>query len=263
MALVDCSLSNDDLLAFLSEIDGDWLMDSDPVTSPPVDVKPRTRKPRKSRRLDLINIRQEIAQLQFQLQLLQEKVAFRESLNVNRSSCGLSWKYFALREKTLKMRTAEENARLRRRVAVETKVTRRILALVRHQAETVPRSVRINRCAERIDLKNEEQVSRVLRACIDLRCVGDLDVIAQQCDEESVVSDSNLERSQWKTFALKDHGVGVEFREAVAMPFSAATIHRANRRHIVINAVEECKGNVRGSVWSKRGAGNQHVFMCR
>lgn len=254
MAQVEWALSDDELLAFLSELDGDdWLLKPAPVTpSPSVSLKTRTRKPRKSRRLDLLNARQEIAELQSQLQLVHEKVAFRESLNASQSSCGLGWQLFALREKILKMRSAEENARLRRRVTMEAKAVRRMLSLVRQQTETVSMSVRIRRNDDTMDLQDEDQVYRVLHACINLRCGRDLDAIVQQCDAESVLSESNLERSQWRKFVLQDRGVGVEFREAVAMPFSTAVIHRAIRKHVVIDSLEECKGNVRINARTER-----------
>lgn len=91
MTLVDSTLPSDDLVAFLSELENNWLHDPALVTllsvgasncvpvSPP--LKTRTNKPRRYRRHELINVREEIAELQSQLQIAHKKAEFRESLN--------------------------------------------------------------------------------------------------------------------------------------------------------------------------------------
>lgn len=254
MAQIDCTLPNDELVAFMNEMDGDWLHDPAPATPPsvgalnsdPVSPSPSktTRKPRRYRRLELMNVRNEIAELQSELQLAHEKAVFCESLNADRSSCRLCWKLVALREKIMKIRANEENARLRARVDMQTKLISRIMSVVRQQSEAVPRSFYIYSGTSSVDLQDHDQVHRALLVSLDMRCEGDLDLIVQQCHEESVASDSNLERSRWNTFALSDRGVGIEFREAVALPFSGAVIYRTFKPHTVSDSLEERKGNV-------------------
>lgn len=100
----------------------------------------------------------------------------------------------------------------------------RIVSLVRQQPEAVLRSLYPDHRVKGIDVQNKDQVYHVLLACLNLRCKGDLDLIVQRCYDESVVSDSSLERSQWNIFTLNDRGVGIECREVVGLPFSAAVI---------------------------------------
>lgn len=246
MAQVDCVPVNDELLAFLGELDNDWVFDTDPV-KPIVNLKPslKPRKPRKSRRVDLLNAHQELSRLQAQLLQLHGKLEFCESLDADRSSSGLDWKSFALQERILKTKADKENARLRRRVEAKARLICRVSALMKQQIEVMPSSVRRDECPNAVDLYNEAQVYHVLQACLDMRCRRDLDAIVQQFSGGCAVSMSELQKAQWRTFALSDNGVGMDFREAVLMPFSSAFIHRTISQHAAVNSLDVCKANVR------------------
>lgn len=242
MAQLECVPMNDELLAFLGELDNDWLLESDPIKPVTVVRSIKPRKPRKSRRADLLNAQQELAKLQSQLQLLHGELEF---CGFNRSSSGLDWKSFALQERILKTKADKENARLRRRVEAKARLICRVSALMRQQIEIMPCSVQRNECPNGVDLYNEVQVYHVLQACLDMRCRRDLDAIVQQFSDGSPASTSELQKAQWRTFELSDNGVGMDFREAVLMPFTSAFIHCTISQHAAVNSLDICKANVR------------------
>lgn len=67
---------DDELLAFASEMDNNWVLQSNPTASAAsasiISPATRSKKPRHSRRQDFAHAREEINQLQRQCQILQE-----------------------------------------------------------------------------------------------------------------------------------------------------------------------------------------------
>lgn len=245
MAQVECIPVNDELLAFLGELDNDWVLEA-AAAKPGVLLGPsiKPRKPRKSRRVDLLNAHKELARLQCQLEVLHGKLQFCESSDTDRSSSELDWKSFALQERILKAKADKENERLRRRVDAKARLVCRISALMQQQIQIAPSSLRLDQQPSDVDLYNEAQMYQVLQACLEMRCRRDLNAIVQQFHGDSVASRGGLQKAQWRTFALSDNGVGMDFREAVLMPFSSAFIHRAISRHAAVNSLDVCKANV-------------------
>lgn len=116
-------LPYDDLSAFLSELDDDWMFEFLPIEpSLSVDiVSPRihairSKKPRRYVRADILNTRREIEKLKTQLQHLRDKHKLRKTLETAKSDYGLDWRLFASQEWILKNRSSHVNCQLRKHV---------------------------------------------------------------------------------------------------------------------------------------------------
>lgn len=168
-----------------------------------------------------MNTRKAITELELHLQILQEKYEFCESLKSSKSSCSPDWRLVVARERVRIKKASHANIVLKRRVSENAHL---IQQASRHMdrlgMKSMPESVQD---ASRISsLDDEAHVYRVLQACLDFRCVSQVDSIVNQCNETS----SSLETNDWNTFALEIHGIGVRFRESVVLPFSAECIDR-------------------------------------
>lgn len=226
----------DDLLAFLSELDNDWVLESTPQTLSACSGHLRPKKPRRNRRVDLMNARQEIVELQNQLKIMYNKLDPRATRTTTQLS---QWKKRTLTEKVFKLRADEENSRLRKRIKETMKLTRRINLLTHQQAEFASKSLQISRPITDVELDNNAQVFRALHMCIDSRSRSSLTKIVQQCYAQSVLTVGDLERVEWHEHSIGDRIVVVDFREAVAVPFSSAYVFSAMRRYAAVNSIED------------------------
>lgn len=205
----DYTLDYDDMSAFLREIDTDWDFELSPIVTiasvTSISPKNRSKKPRRYPKVGILNARKMVTELELQLQILTEKHAFCEPLRAAKSDYDLNWSLYASREGTLMKTSGQVNARLRKRVDDNTRQIQRISRLVnRFQIGTMPRSWN----DQIVNLDNETHVRRVLRACLDSRSKHQVDLIVRQCSE---ASEEDLQRFDWRTFALETHSVGVEF----------------------------------------------------
>lgn len=235
MAQVDtnCSLDYDEMSAFLSKIDDGWVLDLSPL-EPPVPVATisprnkviRSKKPRRYTRLDILDTRRELADLELQLQILKEKHEFYESLRAEKSSCGLSWRLFASCEQILMKKSARMNAQLHKRMSDNNRLIHRIHRLIqRNPMESMPKSVQVS--CRIVSLDNEMNVRRVLQACLDDRSKHQVDSIVEQCNGGFDATSHDQQLNEWNSVAFGDRGVGVEFRESVVLPFNASFISSA------------------------------------
>lgn len=223
-------LSQDDFLAFFSELDNDWIVKSTPTMVP---GQLQDKIPRRSRRVDLVNARKEISELQNQLKTMHDNLNRRGTTRIFSH-----WQTYILTEKVLKLRADEENSRLRKRIKETINLSRRIVSLANQQAEIASELMQISRPIANGDVHKDAQIFHGLQACIDLRCRSNLAKIVQQCYAQSAVSIDSLEREEWHEFTLGGRSVLVDFQEAIAVPFSSASIFNSMRRYAAVNAVE-------------------------
>lgn len=229
-------------------MDQSWLID--PMTDRTLALAPNAparsiimKKPRRSPRVDLLNFRQEAAELQLQVQILQAKHAFRESLKTNRSDSGLDWCHFALNERSLSKMASQKNERLRKQVEAKMRLLQRIVRCIqRQQLETKPRSLHIHFRIESHD--DTAHVYRVLQSCLNKHSNDRLNAIASQCHVLSIKSEFQLRMIRWETFALGDLGVGVDFQESAVIPFASSFVHDVLYRNPVINVAQVQKNAV-------------------
>lgn len=185
----------------------------------PKNKRVRSKKPRRNRRIDILNVRHTIVELELQLQILNEKYEFCESLKAPKFSCGPNWRLVVSRERLRIKKASRVNDMLKTRVSDNARVIQRVSRTIDRQGiHTMPVSVQV---ASQISyLDNEAHVYRVLQACLDFRCMSQVDSIVNQCNSTS----SSLESDDWNVFSLENDGIGVDFRESVILPFSAACI---------------------------------------
>lgn len=239
-------LEDGELLAFVSDMDDNWLLELKPPATPDCVASLSTtklnKKPRRSRKLDIMNTRQEIIDLQDQLQMLQKQDELRDTTE---SSSRSNWRVFALHQQSLTNSARKENTRLLKQVQARAGLIQRIVRLINRQENgSIPRAVQLDYRVTSVD--NPAHVYRVMQACLDSRSLNALDVIMSQCIEPQVDSSYQLRKFHWRTFALTHRCVGVEFNESVAMPLSSPFIHGVLYRYpVLINALEIREHNVR------------------
>lgn len=244
----ELALGGEDVFTFFREMDHNWLIDPTPERTlaliPNAPARSIIKKPRRSPpRVELLNIRQEATELQLQVQILQEKHEFRQSLRANRSNSGLDWRQFALNERSLAKMTSQKNERLRKQVDAKLRLIHRIARCIQRQKlESNPRSLQIYFRIENHD--DDAHVYRVLQACLNKRSNDHLEAIAGQCHALSTGSACNLRMIRWETFALGDLGVGVGFQESAVIPFASSFVHDVLYHNPVLNAVQVRKDSV-------------------
>lgn len=227
----ECVLESADTSAYLSEVESPR---ASAVSAPPKKI---INKPRRSRRLDVQSSRQELVNLELEFKILREKHEFRESLKATTSNCGLDWKLYALSELLMAKMATEENVRLKKRVESRTRRIQRLYRLIhRNMFVTMPTDLEID--LRIVNLDNHAHMYRVLQSCLDSRSQNQVDVIISKCDRHAAVSDANLQMSQWKTFAIGNHSIGVEFQESVAIPFGTAFIQSIINDNPSLNALK-------------------------
>lgn len=201
------------------------------------------KKPRRYRTVDLLDTKREMADLQDQLQKLEQRNALHRSLDEARFHSGLDWSTFAKREKIKTTMAVQENARLRKRVEAKVRRIQRILCFTRQQKiEAVPRSVQL--CCRIVRLDNEARTFQALQACLDIRSNGELDAIVDRCRAMTLETTSTMREIQWETLALSDRDVGVEFHESVVIPFDASFTASILYRKRLLNALQIRQNNV-------------------
>lgn len=224
----DFMLDEDELSAFLRELDDIWARDSTPLTTPAptstVSSTNRLQKPRHSRRAEIQHAQQEITGLELELQIVHEKLDFCRSLQATGSCYDLDRRLMAYRER----------ARLRKRADMNVEWIQRISKLVRQQMEALPKPTLFDHRIVKID--NRAYIYGVLQACLDVRSRGQLDAVLSRYTNMSVGSE--LQTRRWSSFALEDGSVGVEFHESIVLPFSSTFIVDAVRRNSSLRALE-------------------------
>lgn len=247
-------MDDEALFAFLGEMDSDWVLEASPLKAldhaptrkPTISRRIRDKKPRKSRRLDLLQVRDEIADLERQLRILHEKFEFQESLKTHQSN----WKLLAMHERVLKKKAEIEQARLRKLVDSHEKFIQQTSAQLQQHIGMLAKAVQgDNRIAS---LNDAAHIDEIMQICLDLRCRSQLDAIVSQCSDDPTCK---LQRVQWKTLPLGDRDIGVEFRESVAMPFKSAFILRTIRPSTVLDVGEYARSNARQSVLTQLSPG--------
>lgn len=211
----------------LSNIDEGWLLDLSPWDSPapgtaisPRNKANRSKKPRQYPRLEILNTRRELIELELELQILMEKHEFCESVEAAKSRCGLNWRLFASREQILLKRSVRMNSRLLKRVNGNSRLIDRIYRLIQRQPkELTTKSVQIS--CQIVSLTNEPIVRRTMQACLDIRIKHQLDSILKQCEGGM---GRTSQATEWSSFTFGDRRVGVGFQEAVVLPFVASFI---------------------------------------
>lgn len=166
-----------------------------------------------------MNTQTAIDELELHLQVLKEKYEFCESLKPSKSSCGLDWRLVVARERFRIKKAHHANIVLKKRVSDNAQLIQRISRHMDRQGmKAMPISVQ--EASQISGLDDEAHVRRVLQACLDFRCLSQVDSIVNQCNAIA----TSLETNDWNTFALENHGIGVRYRESVVIPSSAAYI---------------------------------------
>lgn len=244
----DGLLNDADLTKFLNEMEA--------LSSVSNATSRRSHKPpRHSRRLDIQRSKQELTDLEDQLQILRKQNEFRESLQAARSNSGLDWKVYAQHERLMSEAATKENSRLQKRVEAKMRRIQLLSQLIhRHLFRSVPKSVEID--LRIVDLDNQAHVYRVLQACLDSRRKGQVDDIVSNCKEYLAMSDAGLRTSQWKTFAIEDHRIGVEYNESVTIPFDSNFIQGIINENPSLNALKVDENHVSCIYSISRGGRN-------
>lgn len=228
-----CALDYDELFALLDGMGDEWVLDTTPQETSALDatISPRnksirSKKPRRYPRIDILNTRRQMNELQLQLQIMKVDRAFYESLKATKSSFGLDWRQFASRER-FRLKTATQvNTQLRKRFDESNLTIRRGVRLInRQKIENMPKSVQLE--YRIVGFDSEENIYRALAECLQTRSKGQLNAIVTLCDKASAGSASKLEMHHWSTYALEKRGVCVEFQEYVVLPFSATVVSGA------------------------------------
>lgn len=226
-----CTLNDEDLSALLCEIDADWGLEPPRPDAVPVSVASisprqhkfiRFKKPRRYPREDILSTRQEVAKLEQQLQLLQEKRALREALQWMQTSSRLDWPIFASRERALAKKAVQVNDQLRKHVDANIRLSQRFLRSIHRQTKTIPTLVRID--CQIVGLDNAAHIARVMRACLDSRIKDQLGTIINQYNDVALDWTGALQTVEWNTFPTGDRSVGAKFEESVVLPFSSSFI---------------------------------------
>lgn len=245
----DFALDKDELSAILDYLDvhceHDWTALQ---VSASTATGNKTKKPLRSSRFDILSLRQEVLELQDQLQILQEKYNLHRPIKSIRESSAQDWALIAYRERVSCTTAIRVNTDLQKRVLANRRLFDRIVKLCcRQQAQAMPKSVEIDlKC---MPLANTAQVYHVLQVCLEYRIQGQLDSIVDRCSD----SGHELQRHQWRLFPTGNRCLGVKFQESVAMPFSAkfvrdALLHGPSIGALMNNAIGSCTTNVRSRV---------------
>lgn len=180
----------------------------------------RCKKPRRYVRIDILTTRREIAELELQRQILQEKHEFYESLQTAKARCGMDWRRFSSHVRIRMKQSTQANTQLHKRVNDNNRLIQHIHRLIQRQpANDMPKSAQIG--CRLVSMDNEAHVRHVLHACLDIRTKRQLDSIMKQCSEGTT---QDLHTIKWHTFNCGDSCVGVEFHESDVLPFSAPSI---------------------------------------
>lgn len=224
-------MDDEDFFAFLGEMDNDWLLDALPLKLPDDSSKSPKRnrrisvkKPRKSRRLDLLKTHDHVADLESQLQILRERYEYQESLDQS------NWKLLAMHERVLKKKVEIENARLRKLLDTQAKLIQQICAQMQQHVGMLSKGMQGD--SRITSLTDAAHIYQVMQMCLDMRCKSRLDAIVGLCSDDSACK---LQRIQWQTLPLGDRDVGVDFRESLAMPFKSAFVLRTIRPSAVLD----------------------------
>lgn len=199
------------------------------TTSKPTRIRPRDR---------LQVVRDEVASLQRQLQLLHENHELRESLNqlLNCSSTGEAqqWKRQAVSERIRGQQADERNTLLRERVAANAKLLEMVSSLVYKQTiHSPPAGPRF------VVLENDGAlILQSLRVALDAR-YSRLDIAIPPYDNTAAALNTRITQAPWP-IRCSDRGVSVDYTESFAMPFSLALILDIMRRFTLVDGHEEC-----------------------
>lgn len=222
------TLDYEDMSAFFEDMEDDWMLEIPSYCAPQsANISPVNKVNRKPRRYPsemIKQLRQERSELELQLQNLGEKYHFRESLKKKRSSYGLNWKMFAVHERIQANSSHQENARLKNLAITNARRIRRISRSIHRQhIGMMPKSLQAD-CRIK-HLKDQAHVFRHLQRSLEFRRNGQLDAIIDHCNEQQL--DQISCSHPWRTFILESVDIGVDFHEAVVLPFGAQFISGA------------------------------------
>lgn len=227
------TLDEDQLSTFLSDTSDAWAIDPTPVNPPTlITSRNQTKQVRRSRRAAIQHTRLEIAELEHQIQVLQERHAICESVGATESP---DWSELLSRARLLIKMAHEESAGLRKRVDANVELTQRISMLMRRLMETMPKLTQIDHRI--VKITNKGQVYRVLRACLDIRSKSELGPAAGFLHTGSQVA-LEPEIHRWNTVSLEASGVGVDYYDSVVLPFSPSFIADTVARHSSLGMLE-------------------------
>lgn len=206
------------------------------------------KKPRKktcARQRDRVQaVRDLVVSLQHQLRALHEDYELRESIDMllDRASSDNSqrWKFRAMRERSLKQHAEQQNARMRQRVATNSKFLRQVTFLANKQmTKTWGGNHRFVAFAD-----DNTRIFSALRARLDARS-SQLDTsIPQRRHESTIVSAAHVAPSSWVISAV-DRGVNIDFDGSFAAPFDPAVVFRVMSRFTLPAGVEVVTEKVR------------------
>lgn len=222
------TLDYEEISTFLSEFsDDDWGFKPTPSASvtrmSPVSKVIRVKKPRRYVRIDILTTRRELAELDLQLQILQEKHELYESLQAAKARCGMNWRRFAARERIQMNHSTTINKQLHKRVSDNNRLIQRIHRLIQRQSmdslfKTAQTGFRL------VSVSDEAHVRQVLRSCLNIRASSQLDSIVQHCKDGPT---QDLQMTKWNTVDCGDSCVAVDFFESVVLPFGTPHILNA------------------------------------
>lgn len=230
-------MAYENLSTFLKTTDDDWVLKLMAHSAPNgVNISPTNKRISKLRRYPrerLMHLRQERTKLELELQILKEKHQFQETLKAKSSSFGLSWRLCAMQERILANSASRENSRLRMLVTANAKLIHRVSRLAhRQQLDVMPISVQVD--SRIMNFGDHAQMYRTLRSSLEFRSKWQLDAIVDHCSAQSFDSARDHD---WRPFVLEGIGVGVDFHEAVILPFSSSFICGLLNRWPLVNAV--------------------------